>query len=65
MSVLNEVKINVKSLLISSQKPLSIEELEKDYINQMGECLPYKLCGFNTIFELLQNMKDILIVCFT
>jgi len=57
-----EVKINVRSLLTSSPKQLSIEQLLKDYRKQEGEILPFKRLGFNSIFELLQNLKDILIV---
>lgn len=57
-----EVKINVRSLLTSSLKSLSIEQLQKDYCEQEGEFLPYKRLGFNSTIELLQNMQDILTV---
>lgn len=57
-----EVKINVRSLLTSSKSQLSIEQLLKDYREQEGENLPYKRLGFNSVIDLLQNMKDILTV---
>lgn len=61
----NEVKINVRSLLTSSPKKLSIGQLLKDYYQQEGENLPYKSMGYNSVIELLQNMKDVLIVSIT
>lgn len=59
---LKEVKINVRSLLTSSQKPLSILQLQKDYREQEGCNLPYKSLGFSSVIELLQNMTDVLTV---
>jgi hypothetical protein len=59
----DEVKINIRSLLTSSQKPLSIQEVQKDYYEQEGKYIPYKNLGFNSIIELLQNMNDVLVVC--
>ncbi|KAE9545241.1 hypothetical protein AGLY_000784 [Aphis glycines] len=59
---LKEVKINVRSLLTSSQKPLSILQLQKDYREQEGCNLPYRSLGFNSVIELLQNMTDVLTV---
>lgn len=59
---LKEVKINVRSLLTSSQKPLSILQLQKDYREQEGCNLPYRSLGFSSVIELLQNMTDVLTV---
>lgn len=59
---LKEVKINVRSLLTSSQKPLSILQLQKDYYEQEGCTLPYRSLGFSSVIELLQNMTDVLTV---
>jgi len=59
---LNEVKINVRSLLTSSQKPLSISQLQRDYCDQEGCNLPYRGLGFNSVIELLQNMTDVVTV---
>ncbi|XP_022167875.1 putative uncharacterized protein DDB_G0277255 isoform X2 [Myzus persicae] len=59
---LNEVKINVRSLLTSSQKPLSILQLQKDYREQEGCNLPYRSLGFSSVIELLQNITDVVIV---
>lgn len=58
----DDVKVCVRSLLISSPKPLSILEIQKDYFLQEGKCIPYDILGFNSVIELLQNMKDVLIV---
>ncbi|XP_060880472.1 putative uncharacterized protein DDB_G0282133 [Metopolophium dirhodum] len=59
---LNEVKINVRSLLTSSQKPLSILQLQRDYREQEGCNLPYRSLGFSSVIELLQNMSDVVTV---
>lgn len=58
----NEVKINVRSLLTSSQKPLSILQLQRDYREQEGCNLPYRNLGFSSVIELLQNMTDVVTV---
>jgi len=59
---LKEIKISVRSLLTSSQKPLSILQLQKDYREQEGCNLPYRTLGFSSVIELLQHMKDVLTV---
>lgn len=59
---LNEVKINVRSLLTSSQKPLSILQLQRDYREQEGCNLPYRSLGFSSVIELLKNMSDVVTV---
>ncbi|CAI6367879.1 unnamed protein product [Macrosiphum euphorbiae] len=59
---LNEVKINVRSLLTSSQKPLSILQLQRDYREQEGCNLPYRSLGFSSVIELLKNMTDVVTV---
>lgn len=63
MTDFDEVKINVRSLLTISKESLSIRQLQKDYFEQEGENLPYKSLGYNSVIELLQDMKDVLVVC--
>lgn len=58
-----DVKIAVRSILTSSKTPLSIEQLQKDYKNLEGRYLPHKNLGFTSVFQLLQIMDDVLIVC--
>lgn len=60
MEDFDEVKITIRSLLTSSQKSLSIEELQRDYRAQEGKPIPFRHLGFNNVIELLQSMKDIL-----
>ncbi|XP_050535661.1 metacaspase-2-like isoform X2 [Daktulosphaira vitifoliae] len=59
---LEELKINIRSLLTSSPKKLSIEQLLKDYYAQEGEKVPYVKFGFKTIFDLLRIMSDVLVL---
>lgn len=64
-STLEEIKHTVRSIIISSPKKLSIEELLKDYNSIEGCRLPFRRLGFNSEIELLQNMKDTLSVSFS
>lgn len=59
---LKEVKINIRSLLTSSKKQLSVQELLKDYRESEGQHIPYRKLGFNSIYELLQNFDDVVTV---
>ncbi|XP_050436371.1 probable cyclin-dependent serine/threonine-protein kinase DDB_G0292550 [Adelges cooleyi] len=57
-----ELKITIRSLLTITKNQISIEQLEKDYYEQEGEKLPYRRFGYNTIFDLLNSMPDVVIV---
>lgn len=60
-SNLNEVEVIVKSLITSSSKKLTINDLVRDYKEAEGKSLPFKIFGFNSVIELLQSMKDIIV----
>lgn len=60
-SLLNEIKIEIRSLLISSQNGLSENELCRDYsLFNSQRSLPYKIFGYSTITDFLNSLTDIL-----
>jgi hypothetical protein len=61
LSLLNELKIEIRSLLISSQNGLSEEELCRDYSSFNSQrALPYQIFGYSTITDFLNSLNDIL-----
>jgi predicted choloylglycine hydrolase len=60
-SLLNEIKIEIRSLLISSQNGLSEDELCRDYsLFNSQRSLPYQLFGYSTKTDFLNSLTDIL-----
>lgn len=57
---LNYLKMVIRSLLTSSPGKVTISQMLNEYLNYEGCNLPFKHLGFKTIFELLENMKDVL-----
>lgn len=57
---LNYLKMVIRSLLTSSPGKVTISQILNEYLNYEGCNLPFKHLGFKTIFELLENMKDVL-----
>jgi hypothetical protein len=61
LSLLNEIKIEIRSLLISSQHGLSEDELCRDYsLFNSQRSLPYKILGYSTVTDFLNSLTDIL-----
>jgi hypothetical protein len=60
-ALLNEIKIEIRSLLISSTKGLSEDELSRDYsLFNSQRSLPYEIFGYSTRTEFLNSLTDIL-----
>ncbi|XP_022169440.1 uncharacterized protein LOC111033146 isoform X1 [Myzus persicae] len=57
---LKYLKMVIRSLLTSSPGRVTISQILNEYSNYEGCNLPYKHLGFNTVFELLENMNDVL-----
>jgi len=57
---LNDLKMIIRSILTSSPGKMTILQILNEYLNYEGYNLPYKHLGFKTIFELLENMNDVL-----
>jgi len=57
---LNYLKTVIRSLLTSSPGKVTISQILNEYYDYEGCNLPYKHLGFKNVFELLENMKDVL-----
>lgn len=57
---INDIKTIIRSILNSSQNDMTVSQLLHDYNNLEGSTLPYKQLGFNTIFEFLGTINDVL-----
>jgi len=57
---LNYLKTIIRSLLTSSPGKVTISQILNEYHNFEGCNLPYKHLGFKDVFELLENMEDVL-----
>lgn len=55
----NSVISNLRACLISSQGGIRMDSLNKDYMQIIGECIPYKRLGFNQLEEFLKSVPEI------
>ncbi|KAL3872243.1 hypothetical protein ACJMK2_040179 [Sinanodonta woodiana] len=54
----DEAKKHVRALLLSSPVPLTVQELEKDYHNFIGERLPYRKMGYSCLEDFFKDIND-------
>ncbi|XP_050063063.1 uncharacterized protein LOC126552407 [Aphis gossypii] len=57
---LNYLKMVIRSILTSSPGKVTISQISSDYSNFEGCNLSFEHLGFKTIYELLENMSDVL-----
>lgn len=60
MSLKDTTKVVLKSLVLSSPEPLTIDQLERDYKEQEGQCIPYSKLGHANLKSFLLSMPDVL-----
>lgn len=58
MDPLKELKIILKSLLISCPNKMSIHELDKDYRISEGGGIPFRIHGFDSLEGFLKSLTD-------
>lgn len=59
LPTLPEVKKNIRALLISAPRGLSVEDIEHDYQAVLGKPLPYKQFKCKTALDFLKTMPDV------
>ncbi|CAH1731463.1 unnamed protein product [Aphis gossypii] len=57
---LNYLKMVIRSILTSSPSKMTISQILSEYSNYEGCNLSFEHLGFKTIYELLENMTDVL-----
>lgn len=59
-SRLDEVKTTIRSCLVTHKGPISIKQLNTQYLTFEEEVIPYKEFRFKTLVDFLSSLKDVL-----
>lgn len=62
-SMETKIKKYITSLLTSTPLVMTIQQLDKDYRNTIGEAIPYQKLGYNTLEHFLTCIPDTIQVC--
>ena len=54
-----KVKSNIRSILLYNKHGLLFEQFEKEFKSVMGKSVPYKMLGFNSVYDMLHNLTDV------
>lgn len=57
--LLEDVKLNLRSVLVSMPKGCKQSNIARDYKEFLGEMLPWRTLGFKNLYELLISMPDV------
>nr|KAF6316671.1 tudor domain containing 5 [Pipistrellus kuhlii] len=61
--ILECLRKEIRSLLISTKDGLSPQQLEKEYLLMVGSHLPLRILGYRSTMELVLDMPDVVSVC--
>ncbi|XP_016060515.1 PREDICTED: tudor domain-containing protein 5 [Miniopterus natalensis] len=61
--VLECLRKEIRSLLISTKDGLTPQQLEKEYLLMVGNHLPLRILGYRSTMELVLDMPDVVSVC--
>jgi tudor domain-containing protein 5 len=53
-----ELKIELRALILSSKDGMTEREMRNEYRKSCGKDIAYALLGFNTLHDLLKDLKD-------
>ncbi len=53
------LKVEIKALLCSAKDGLTERELKKEYRDYQGCNLPFTTLGYNTLYDLMKDLKDV------
>lgn len=56
--VLSEMKVIIKSLVLSYPESITIQQLNRDYKETEGEDIPFHRVGFDTLEDFLHSLPD-------
>ena len=56
------VKKIIRSLLISAKNGLNSNQLEHDFISQMGNPIPFESYGYSTLESFLYSIPDVVFI---
>lgn len=62
MEDLKSIKINLRGLVITSSSAMTIEKLNEDYKEMMGNNIPFVKLGFETLEEFVCSLTDTFLV---
>ncbi len=63
--VLERVKKEVRALLISSKHGCTPKKLLDDYLQVLGENLPFQRFGYSDFMDFIQSIPDVVSVCYS
>lgn len=64
-AILERVKKEVRALLISSKSGCTPKKLLDDYLQVMGENLPFQRFGYSDFMDFIQSIPDVVSVCYS
>lgn len=62
MEDLKSIKINLRGLVITSNSEMTIDKLNEDYKEMMGDNIPFVKLGFETLEDFLISLTDTFLV---
>lgn len=64
MDELSIIKVDLRGVLISCPQGMTIQRLERDYRELVGNSIPFSRMGFNRCEHFLRSLTDTLTVIF-